>query len=428
MDKLVVNGGKKLFGKVAVPVAKNALLPIAAAAVMLDGESCIRNSPQLSDVAVSRDIMESIGCTAVIQNGDFSIRYADSKIRESPADLCRKMRSSVLYLAPMLYRKGKVTVSLPGGCNIGKRPVDIHLDGLCRMGAEKECADGKITLTAPDGLKGINYKLRVPSVGATQTLIMAAAVAKGLTVLKNCAREPEVVDLVRFLNCAGAKITGAGKSEIMIQGVPCLNAVEYTPIPDRIFAATILSAVSSCKGICLVDNYPVEYMGGFEKLLKKAGLRVFHFFDSALVLKTNEKVADIKVHTGFYPAFSTDMGPLLSSALVNNDGTLNLCETVFENRFSYMEEFVKLGLCCKADGRYYYQTKQKDVYAANLCAKDLRAGAAIVVASLAKRGCFSIEGISFIDRGYENIEEVFSCLGADIRRVSVDRQKANETE
>ena len=428
MDKLVVNGGKKLFGKVTVPVAKNALLPIAAAAVMLDGESCIRKSPQLSDVEVSRDIIESIGSIAVIQNGDFLIRYSDSEISEIPADLCRKMRSSVLYLAPILYRKGKVTISLPGGCDIGKRPVDIHIDGLCRMGAEEKCSDGKITLAAPNGLKGVNYKLRVPSVGATQTLIMAASVAKGLTVLKNCAREPEVVDLVRFLNRAGAKITGAGKSEILIQGVTGLNGVEYTPIPDRIFTSTVLSAVSACKGMCFIDNYPVEYMEVFEKLLKKAGLKIFHFSNSAIAFKTKEKATDIKAHTGFYPAFSTDMGPLLSSALVNNDGTLNLCETVFENRFSYMEEFIKLGLCCKADGRDYYQTKRKDVYIANLSAKDLRAGAAIVVASLAKKGCFTIDGVNFIDRGYEKIEEVFSCLGADIRRVSVDRQKANETE
>ncbi|MBE6878947.1 MAG: UDP-N-acetylglucosamine 1-carboxyvinyltransferase [Ruminococcaceae bacterium] len=428
MDKLVVNGGKKLHGKVTVPVAKNALLPIIAASLMLDGESCIKNCPALSDIKASKDIINSIGSVAVLQNGDLSVCYTDSEIYEIPEPLCQSMRSSVLYLAPLLYRKEKVAISLPGGCNIGKRPIDIHLDGLCRMGAQAECEDGKITLTVPDGLKGISYKLRVPSVGATQTLLMAAATAKGLTILKNCAREPEVVDLARFLNCAGAKITGAGKSEIMIQGVTSLNGVEYTPIPDRIFAATVLSAVNACKGVCCINNYPVEYMTAFEKLLKTTGLNIFHLSGSAIVFKTKEKTADINVHTGYYPAFSTDMGPLLSSAFINNDGVLNLCETVFENRFSYMEEFIKLGLCCRTDGREYYQTKGKDVYIANLQAKDLRAGAAIVAAAMAKNGCFTIEGVNFIDRGYEKIEEIFSSLGADIRRVSVGGQKTNETE
>ncbi|MBQ9845691.1 MAG: UDP-N-acetylglucosamine 1-carboxyvinyltransferase [Oscillospiraceae bacterium] len=428
MDKLVVNGGKKLFGTAVVPAAKNALLPIIAASLMLDGESCIKNCPDLSDIRASRDIINSVGSTAVMHGGDFSVVYADSDICSISHSLCTSMRSSVLYLAPLLYRRGKVTISLPGGCNIGARPVDIHLDGLCRMGAKAECIADSITLTAAAGLKGINYKLRIPSVGATQTLIMAAATAKGLTILKNCAREPEVADLVHFLNCAGAKITGAGKSEIMIQGVESLCGVEYTPIADRIFAATVLAAVNACRGICLVKNYPVEYMESFEKQLKKTGLCIWHLASSALVLKTGEKAADIQVHTGYYPAFSTDMGPLLSAALVNGNGTLTLYETVFENRFSYMEEFIKLGLCCRVQGREYYQTKRKDVYIANLAAKDLRAGAAAVVAALAKRGCFTIEGVNFIDRGYEKIEQVFSALGADIRRVSVDREKANETE
>ena len=428
MDKLVVNGGKKLFGKVTVPVAKNALLPIIAASVMLDGESCIKKCPDLSDIAVSRDIIGSIGSTAIMHGEDLTVIYADSDISEIPVHLCRSMRSSVLYLAPLLYRKGRVTVSLPGGCNIGERPVDIHIDGLCKMGAEAEICDDRITLTAPQGLKGVTYKLRIPSVGATQTLIMAAVTAKGLTILKNCAREPEIVDLAHFLNSAGAKITGAGKNEIMIQGVASLNGVEYTPIADRIFAATVLSAVNACKGVCVLKNYPAEYMEGFEKLLKSTGLAVWHFSENAIVFKTREKRADIKVHTGYYPAFSTDMGPLLSSALVNGCGSLDMYETVFENRFSYAEEFKKLGIGCRVCGREYFQQKKKDVYIAQLQARDLRAGAAIVVAALAKRGCFTIEGINFIDRGYEKIEEVFSSLGADIRRVSLGREKTDETE
>ena len=249
-----------------------------------------------------------------------------------------------------------------------------------------------------------------------------------LTILTNCAREPEVADLAHFLNSAGAKITGAGKNEIMIQGVASLNGVEYTPIADRIFAATVLSAVNACKGGCMLKNYPAEYMESFEKLLKSTGLKVFHLSDSAVVFKTREKRADITVHTGYYPSFPTDMGPLLSSAVINNSGSLHMYETVFENRFSYMDEFRKLGIACRAEGREYFQQKKNDAYIAQLQAKDLRAGAAIVVAALAKRGCFTIEGINFIDRGYEKIEEVFYSLGADIRRVSLGREKTDETE
>lgn len=392
-----------------------------AAALMLDGESSIYPCPKLSDIEVSADIIEVLGSTAVFQNGKFSMFYKQSNICEIPGNLCSKMRSGILYLAPLLYRCGKAVLYMPGGCNIGPRPVDIHLDGLEKLGAKVEYDGDKITVTASDGLKGTQIKLRLPSVGATQTLMMAAVTAKGLTVLKNCAREPEIVDLARFLNCAGAKITGAGRHEMIIQGVTSLKGVDYTPIPDRIAAATVVAAVSACKGVCVINNYPAEYMQQFEKLLKPTGLGVVHYSDSALVFKTAHIKGDVNIHTGFYPAFSTDAGPLLSGALVNNNGTLNLCETVFENRFSYKSEFEKLGVKCSVQDRTYIQngyTQCTDT--AQLQAKDLRAGAALVVAAVAKKGNYEIAGVEYIDRGYENIEEVFSALGADIRRIQLD--------
>ena len=428
MDKLVVNGGKKLFGKATVPVAKNALLPIIAASLMLDGETCLKNCPALSDVSASMDIINAVDSLAFLQGRDMHICYRDSDVFCVPKEICATMRSAVLYLAPMLYRKGRIKMYMPGGCNIGKRPVDIHIDGLCSMGAKAEYGTDSITLYCDGRLKGTTYKLKLPSVGATQTLIMAAVTAEGLTVLKNCAKEPEIADLATFLNCAGAKITGAGKGEIIIQGVPSLNGVVYTPISDRIFAATVLSAVNACKGFCILKNYPFEYMGQFEKPLCRTGLHILHFANTAFVWKMAEKTAEIKVHTGYYPAFPTDMGPLLSAAMVNNEGTLNLWEGVFENRFSYITEFQKLGMFCLCRDREYYQQKQAITHLASLSAADLRAGAAIVVAAMAKKGCYSIEGLKFIDRGYERIEDVFSSLGADIRRVSVGSEKTNETE
>ena len=428
MERLVINGGKKLKGKLAVPTAKNAVLPIIAASIMLDGESHINACPKLSDIKVSCEIIEQTGSTAVMQNGRLSVFYNESERCEIPENLCSAMRSSILYLAPLLYRKGKAVLSLPGGCNIGARPVDIHLEGLEQMGAEINCENDKLVVTAPQGLNGTNFKLRLPSVGATETLIMAAVTANGLTILKNCAREPEIVDLARFLNLAGAKITGAGKGEIIIQGVQSLNAVEYTPIPDRIFAATVLSAVNACKGLCVLTNYPQEYMEEFERLLAQTGLSVIHYVDNALVFKYSEKPADIMAHTGYYPAFSTDMGPLLASSMVNNEGSLNLYESIFEKRFSYMPEFRKLGLFCIENGREYYQKNKDSITAAQLAAKDLRAGAALVVAALAKNGSYTVSGVEFIDRGYEDIEKTFSLLGADIRRISVETEKNVTTE
>ena len=326
------------------------------------------------------------------------------------------MRSSVLYAAPILYRKGKVTLCYPGGCNLGERKIDIHLAGLQLMGANIECEKDKITITAPHRLKGIQFRLHTASVGATQTLMMAASTAEGITILRNCAREPEVVDLARFLKCAGAKITGAGRGEIIIQGVQFLNSVEYTPIADRIFAATILSAVNACGGMVFMKNYPTEYMDVFEKLLKDTGLKIVHLSKGALVVKCYDKAVNIKAHTGCYPVFSTDMGPLLSSALVNNNGTLTLNEGVFENRFAYASEFCKLGMSCRINKNEYFQTIGETVHAADLKASDLRAGAALVVAALAKRGKYTIEGLEYIDRGYERIENTFSALGGYIRR------------
>ena len=428
MERLVINGGKKLGGKYTVPAAKNAVLPIAAAAVMTDGVCCIGNCPNLSDVDATVQIIRSLGCSAALQDDRLTVVYKDSDKTEIDKKLCGTMRSSILYLAPLLYRKGRVKMYCPGGCTIGERPVDIHLDGLARMGAQVQCSDGVIELCAPQGLKGAQIKLKLPSVGATQTLIMAAATAKGLTVLKNCAREPEVVDLARFLNCAGAKITGAGRHEVMIQGVNSLNGVEYTPIPDRIAAATVLAAVNSCKGWCAISNYPRQYMLHFEKLLAKTGLKFVHYSDRVLAYKYSHIPAKISVHTGYYPAFSTDMGPLLAAAMANNTKPVQLCETVFQNRFSYAEDFCRLGLCTAADGVCYSQYMCKDPTDCQLCAKDLRAGAALVVAAMAKKGHFTLDGVQYIDRGYQNIEKIFENLGADVRRISFEQQKEDKTE
>lgn len=419
MKRLLVNGGKKLFGTVRVPIAKNAALPIIAASLMLEGETQIKECPRLSDILKSIDIINSIGSTATLEKDCLSIVYNKNDNHSISNEFCKSMRAGVLYLAPLLYRCGIAEIYSPGGCSIGARPIDIHLSGLKALGAEVVESGERITVMAPNGLKGTIFKLRLPSVGATQTLMMAAAVADGVTVLKNCAKEPEVVDLAHFLNLAGAKIMGAGKGEIMVKGVQYLKRVDYTPIPDRIFAATILSAVSACKGLCKIKNYPQEQMKAFEKQLAATGLQVVHFLSTAYVTKIVDIACDIETHTGYYPGFPTDMGPLLSAAMVNNCGSLKLKETVFEDRFSYKKAFEGLGLYCNVSDKIYRQSQRTYVNRASLEATDLRAGAAVVVAALARKGEFTIEGVDYIDRGYEAIEKTFCSLGADIRREKI---------
>ncbi|MEG0019705.1 MAG: UDP-N-acetylglucosamine 1-carboxyvinyltransferase, partial [Oscillospiraceae bacterium] len=395
---------------------KNATLPIIAASLMLDGETQIKDCPKLSDIYASAEIINSLGCVASPEPGVLSVLYKEGEEREISRELCQRMRSSILYIAPMLYRRGKIAFFSPGGCSIGKRPIDIHLGGLKALGAEIFEEGNRIEITAKDGFKGAIYKLRVPSVGATQTLVMAAAVAEGVTVLKNCAKEPEVVDLIRFLNLAGAKIIGAGRGEIVIRGVGGLKAMEYTPIADRIFAATVLSGISACKGACVLKNYPQEHMKTLEEKLGKTGLHVWHFITTAYAFKLFDKGCYIDTHTGYYPGFPTDMGPLLSAAMIKNSGRLRLKETVFENRFSYKGAFEALGARCKIENDSYTQTGGRALKDAKLTALDLRAGAAIVIGALAQKRKFEIYGIEYIDRGYESIEATFGKLGADIRR------------
>ena len=420
MEKFVIKGTCPLKGSISVPGAKNSALPVLAASIMLDGRTTISGCPLLKDVQTSFEIIRQLGGIVTRTQNTVSILYHQSQKTEISDELCKKMRSSVLYMAPMLYRCKTTTIHTPGGCNIGKRPIDIHLDGLEKMGAVISYDTDRIVLTAPQqGLKGMVYRLKLPSVGATQTLIMAASTARGITVLHGCAKEPEVGDLIDFLNSAGAKIIGKGTGELVINGVESLSAISHTLIPDRIFAATVLAAVNACKGHVFVKNYPREYMTAFEKALSPTGLMVLHLPTGALVAKGYHKNCDIAVQTGYYPEFATDMGPLLAAALVNNKGELNLTESIFESRFSYKEDFEKLGLECNINDYTYTQTFQKSAAVSTgetFTAKDLRAGAALIIAAMAKGGQYDLLGIENIDRGYEALDKTFAKLGADIRR------------
>ncbi len=417
MDRFVVSGGKRLKGVIAVPGAKNSALPILAASIMLDTRSVIKDCPSLEDVKTSISIIKYLGGFITHTNNSVSILYHKNGKNSLPEDLCKKMRSSVLYIAPILYRYKKVTLFMPGGCDIGKRPIDIHLDGLIKLGASVDFDEYKITITAPsDGLLGTVYRLKIPSVGATQTLIMAASTANGVTVLHGCAKEPEVDDLIDFLVKAGADIKNKGNGTILIKGKKSLVGVNHKLIPDRIFASTILAAVNACGGRVYIKNYPHEYMQEFEKIILQSGCKIQKILDNLLVTRSKLLPIDLTATTGYYPAFATDMGPLLSAAMANNEGVFRLKETVFENRFSYLEGFVSLGVSAYINGDTYIQSKGEKHIPGVVVAKDLRAGAALVVLCLSHDTRSVVKDIKHIDRGYEALEKTFNALGADIRR------------
>ncbi len=400
-----------------VPGAKNSALPILAASIMLDSRSIIKDLPNLEDVKTSISIIKYLGGLVTYTSDGISVVYHKNGKSEIPNDLCNKMRSSVLYLAPILYRYGKASLFMPGGCNIGKRPIDIHLDGLSKMGAEIKTDEDKITVIAPKkGLLGTVYRLKIPSVGATQTLIMAAVTAIGITVLHGCAKEPEVLDLIAFLNSAGADIENKGDGSIIIKGKKSLIGTTHTLIPDRIFASTILSAVNACGGRVYIKNYPHDYMGEFEKYILQSGCKIQKILDNLFVTRSKLNEIDITVSTGYYPNFATDMGPLLSAGVANNKGVFRLKETVFEKRFSYLEGFLSLGVSAYINDNTYIQSKGEKQIPAKVTAKDLRAGAALVVLSLSHDTRSIVSGIMHIDRGYEALEKTFAELGADIRR------------
>ncbi len=417
MEKFIISGGKRLSGTVTVPGAKNSALPILAASIMLDGRVVIKDCPKLKDVKTSKEIISYLGGLVTTSNNTLISYYHKNQKYEIPKDLCQKMRSSILYLAPLLYRYNKVSLYLPGGCSIGARPIDIHLDGLKRMGARVSFDDEKITITAPkDGLKSTVFRLKVPSVGATQTLIMAASVAKGVSVLHGCAKEPEVLDLIAFLNKAGAKIENKNNGTIIITGQNSLKAITHKLIPDRVFAATILAAVNACGGRVYIKNYPHEFMSEFESFILQSGCKIQKIFDSVFVTRNRLKPIDITAKTGYYPAFATDMGPLLSAAMCKNDGILRIQENIFENRFSYMESFIKKGINAYIKDSLYVQTKGSKEIPSDVIAKDLRAGAALVVLALAHDNRCVVSGVEHIDRGYENLDKTFMQLSLDIRR------------
>ncbi len=421
MDALTVSGAQSLFGSVRIPGAKNSVLPIMSASMLCHAVVTIEGAPRLSDVDASLRILRSVGCGAVWEADRLVITPAETPRSAISEALMGTMRSSLFYLAPLLARTGRAEVFRPGGCRLGARPIDMHLSGLARMGARvEEREDGALILTAPDGLTGADITLRFPSVGATETLLMAAASARGRTVLRGAATEPEVVDLARFLQAAGTDITGAGTREIHINGCDCLMGARHTVCPDRITAATVLAAVAACGGEVLLTNICSAHLTEVLRVLQSMGCMISASGERSVALASDGALRAVpSLRTGVYPAFPTDAAPLFAAALLRARGSSEVTDTVFENRFMCAEGFARLGARAQTQGRTLQITGVRALRGAQLRAPDLRGGAALVIAALQAEGESRITGARHIDRGYEDIASLFARLGAAVSRETV---------
>lgn len=415
MSRLVIDGGVPLLGEIRVQGAKNAVLPILAATVIADGECIIKNCPKLRDVDKTDLVLERLGCSVRREGGTVIVNPSGFCSCEICEDLMRAMRSSIIFLGAIITRCGKAVVSMPGGCPIGLRPIDLHLKALRELGVDIEECHGYINCTASE-IKGADIHLDFPSVGATENIMLAAVCAKGTTIVSNAAREPEIADLANFLNACGAKVSGAGTSCIRIDGVEKLHGTEYTIMPDRIVAATYLAAAAATGGeIFLTDAEPAS-MGSMLHVLDEmgAGLTIGV---KTIHLKSRGRLKSVHMlRTMPYPGFPTDIQSPFMAMSTLASGTSVFVENIFENRFQHVDELVRMGADIRVEGRSAIVRGVKRLSGANVVARELRGGAALVIAALAAEGTSEISGTEYIDRGYESIEDYLCSCNARIKR------------
>jgi len=414
MDRLVIEGGHPLVGRVKVAGAKNATLPLMCATLLTRGRCHLKNVPDLRDVRTMGKLLGMLGARVESRADEMWIDTAGCEGAEAPYDLVRTMRASVLCLGPLVAKAGQARVSLPGGCAIGERPIDQHLKGLAALGAKIELAEGYV-LASAKRLKGAEISLDLVTVTGTENLMMAAALAKGETVLKNAAREPEVVDLARALNAAGAKISGAGTGTITIQGVDELAPLEHAVMPDRIEAGTYMVAAGITRGELTIADAPLEHLTAVVAKLKEAGLR-FQQTPKGLVVSARRAPRPVTVITGPYPGFPTDMQAQLMALMALSTGSAVIQETIFENRLMHTSELRRLGASIEVTGSTAVVKGARRLAGAPVMATDLRASACLVLAGLAAEGVTVINRVYHLDRGYERIDQKLVAAGASIRR------------
>lgn len=416
MSKFYINGGKRLCGELSVHGAKNSVLPILAATLLCGGECVIHNCPNLSDVASSLKILEHLGCDCRREGGSLIVNTQSLVRYDIPDDLMQEMRSSIVWLGAIAGRLGRARLSSPGGCELGPRPIDLHIDSLRKLGLNISEDHGYIDCYAHKFLKGTEIELAFPSVGATENIMLAAALARGKTVIHNAAREPEIIDLQDFLNKAGAKIFGAGNDTLVIEGVAALHGAEHSIIPDRIVTATYMSAAAITGGEVILKKIAPQHLRAVFSVFREMGCNVEVNQNELRLVAPKKLERFLSVQSMVYPGFPTDAGPLLIAASTLAKGSSMFVENIFESRYKYIGELRRLGAKIKTVNRVAVIDGVEKLLSAKVNSTDLRGGAALVIAGLAAGGITEVGEIHHIDRGYEDLEENLRLLGADIKR------------
>lgn len=423
MSKFIVRGGNVLTGNIKVSGAKNSVLPIIAASLLgEEGVSIIRDAPPLDDVRTINKVLELLGATVTYDQEVITVDAQQLVSFEAPYELVRKMRASFLVMGPLLTRMGHTRISLPGGCAIGTRPIDQHLKGFEAMGAEINLGQGYIEAKCEGRLHGAKIYLDVASVGATENIMMAATLATGTTIIENAAKEPEIVDLANYLNSMGAIVRGAGTGIIRIEGVEKLHGVEHTVIPDRVEAGTYMVAAAITGGDVFIEGAIADHLGPVIAKLEEMGVTI-DAQENGVRVRAKHPLKAVDVKTLPYPGFPTDMQAQMMALLTVAEGTSVVTETVFENRFMHVEQFRFMNAEIKVEGRTAIVTGGAKLTGAKVCATDLRAGAALIIAGLVAEGTTEVSGTHHIDRGYVNLAEKLSGIGANIWRVELNEEQ-----
>ena len=417
MSRYIIEGGNPLEGRIRVKAAKNSVLPLLAASILTKEKVTLQNCPEISDIRNMLKILAGIGCIITRDDsGNITIDAHDIYCDAIPCVLAKELRSSIFLMGPMLSRMKKARISYPGGCEIGMRPIDIHLSGLRELGISIDEESGYLDCDA-SGAHSAQILLDLPSVGATENLMMASVFIRGVTVIRNCAKEPEIADLQNFLNAMGARISGAGSSMITVEGVEKLHGVTYTPIPDRIIAGTYMIAAAICGGEVLLRNVCPEHINSLSVKLREAGAEVKADGSEILVRSEGRLRSPGCIETRPYPGFPTDLQAPIGVFASVAEGTTVVVENIFETRFKHVAELTKMGASVKVKDKVAVFTGVKALSGAETTAMDLRGGAALVVAGLKAQGTTVVNDIHHIERGYEAPEKILSSLGADIVKV-----------
>ena len=417
MSAYLVEGGNRLQGTARVHGAKNSVLPILAATILCPGESVVHNCPDLSDVRASIAILEHLGCRVERAGDTVTVDASALTGRDVPDALMREMRSSVIFLGAILARLGEAVMSFPGGCELGPRPIDLHLAAIRSLGAQVREQGGELHCSAAGGLAGCEITFSIPSVGATENAMLCASGAEGVTVICNAAREPEIVDLQAFLRALGADVRGAGTSVITVRGKKPLHGGEHTVMPDRIVAATLLTAVAAAGGEAELLGIDYRQLSTVTAVLTEAGCRIRSGSDSIHICREAPLRGVRPIRTAPYPGFPTDAQPPVMAALCRGTGTTVFVENMFESRYRHVDELSRMGADIRVEGKVAVVCGVERLHGAALQAADLRGGAALVVAALGAEGRSEITGLHHMDRGYYGLEDTLRGLGADIVRV-----------